>query len=144
MKGRARAEVSGGEELLRDLQRMGKRGAEIGIEVLEGKAKQIAARAKALVPVDDEDGGDLRDTIRTTKPQKTRAGRISVGIVAGGAQLARLASERGRKDPGAYAVVQHEDLTLRHNNGRAKFIEIPVLEVAPSIPEALRAAITRG
>jgi hypothetical protein len=141
---RTRTEVSGGEDLLRDLQRMGKRGAEIGIEVLEAKAKEIEARAKSIVPVDDVEGGDLRDSIRTTKPQKTRAGRISVAVVAGGPYLAKLASERGRKNPGAYGVIQHDDMTLNHDSGEAKFVEKPVLAITPTIPDALREAMDRG
>lgn len=139
------AEVSGGQELLDDLQRMGARGVTVGLDVLSKKADEIVSRAKTLVPVDDVEGGDLRDSIRKSKPNRTRAGRLSVGIVAGGTQLRRLASERGRKDPGAYGVIQHEDLTLQHpGGGQAKFVEQPYLEVVPSIPDALREAIDRG
>ena len=142
---RARVEVSGGEELLRELQRMGPRGALVAIQVLSEKTKEIVAIAKQLVPVEDVEGGDLRDSIRTSKPSKTKAGRISAGVVAGGAMLRRLASERGRKDPGAYGVVQHEDLTLRHpGGGQAKFLEQPWLEVSETVPDALREAIDLG
>lgn len=141
---KARIEASGSQDLLDSLRRMGPRGEAIGLAVLSAKAQQVAMRARTLVPVDDVDGGDLRDSIRVSKPNRTRAGRISAGIVAGGAPLARLASERGRKEPGAYAVVQHEDLTLQHNNGQAKFIEQPALEIAPTIPAAINEAIRRG
>jgi hypothetical protein len=65
--------------------------------------------------------------------------------VAGGTSLAKLASERNRKSPGAYAVVQHEDTMLHHpGGGQAKYIEGPMLEIAPSVPDALRAAMGRG
>lgn len=131
--------------MLEALQRMGPRGATVGLSVLTAKAVEVARRAKAIVPVDDVEGGDLRDSIRVSKPSKTKAGRLSVGVVAGGAPLARLASERKRKNPGAYAHVQHEDLTLRHpGGGQAKFIESPVLEVAPSVPHALYEEMDRG
>jgi hypothetical protein len=142
---KVRAEVSGGQALLDDLQRLGKRGAEIGVSVLGAKTAEIVKRAKPLVPVDDVEGGDLRDSVRASKPQRTNAGRISAGVVAGGSSLRRLASERGRKDPGAYGVIQHEDLTLQHpGGGQAKFLEQPFLEVAPSVPDALREAMDRG
>ncbi|MFG3037781.1 hypothetical protein ACGFYZ_12815 [Streptomyces sp. NPDC048330] len=44
-----------------------------------------------------------------------------------------------------YAVRQHEDMTLRHDNGRsAKFLERPLAEEAATINEIIAAAIRRA
>jgi hypothetical protein len=98
--------------------------------------------------VDDIDGGDLRDSIRATKARSTAAGRISAGIVAGGPSLERLVSEKGHREPGAYANIIHEDMTLRHpNGGQAKFIEQPALEQASKVPDRIEerlAAVSNG
>ena len=111
------ADVTGDREVIRELTALLKNGVEIGMQVLGEAAERIAAKARTLCPVDDYDGGDLLDTIRTTKPQRTAAGRISAGIVAGGESLKTLVSEQSHKDPGAYAVVVHEDMSMRHPNG---------------------------
>lgn len=137
---RVRVEVSGQDEILRDLERMGRQGADIGLRVLGETAKEIAAAGKQLAPVDPEDGGQLRDSIRTTKPTRTRAGRISAGVVAGGAPLKRVL---GKRKANVYAVVQHEDLTLKHHTGRAKFLEIPTNHIAPKVPDRLHAEMDR-
>lgn len=139
------ADVTGDREIIRDLLSLGKAGENIGKEVLGEVTQKIVRQAKALCPVDEIDGGQLRDSIRTTKPQKTAAGRISAGVVAGGISLERLASEKGHKEPGSYAVIVHEDLTLRHpGGGRAKFVEEPFLVEAPKVPDLLRARIDKA
>jgi hypothetical protein len=142
--GRARIEVSGAQELSDALHALGKRGIEIGKEVLDETTPIIATKAKALCPVDDIDGGELRDSIRTTKARSTAAGRISAGIVAGGAKVEQAASEKGHKEPGLYALVVHEDASLRHpNGGQYKFIEQPALEEAPNVPKRIESKLAR-
>jgi hypothetical protein len=139
------ADVTGDREIIRDMLALGKAGPELGKEVLDETAERIAAKARTVTPVDDIDGGDLRDSIRVTKARSTAAGRISAGIVAGGDPLSRLVSEKGHKQPGAYAIIVHEDMTMRHpNGGQAKFIEMPYLEEAPKVPDALKAKIDRA
>lgn len=140
---RFRAEVTGAEEVMRSLKRLGAAGDEVGKRVLGRKALEILAKARPNTPVDEVDGGDLRDSGRVTKPMKTAAGRISAGVVFGGAPLRRAASEHGKKLPGIYAVMQHEDLTLRHTTGKAKWLEEAGAAVAPSVPDALLAEIDR-
>lgn len=137
---RLAVEVSGDEEMLSDLERMGQKGVEIGLRVLEEGTKEILTKSRPLVPVDDEDGGDLRDSGRVTKPTRTSAGRLSAGVVYGGDPLKRTL---GKRKANVYAVVQHEDLTLRHTTGGAKFLERPGNDVAPKIPERLQEAIDR-
>jgi len=139
MAGRVVADVTGDRELIRELLALGAAGVEMGKEVLGDATQRIVKAAQPITPVDDIDGGQLRDSIRATKPQKTAAGRISAGVVAGGAPLSRLVSEKGHKEPGAYAAIVHEDTTMRHpNGGRAKFIEEPWLVEAVKVPDALR------
>jgi hypothetical protein len=133
-----RVEVSGMQEILDELQGMGEAGVRVGLQVLGDAAKEIAAKARPLVPVDDVDGGQLRDSVRTSKPNRTKAGRISAGVVAGGAPLRKV---MGRRKANIYAVVQHEDLTLRHRTGGAKFLERPGNDVAPKIPDRLVAGM---
>lgn len=133
-----RVEVSGQQEILDDLQRMGEAGVRIGLKVLGDAAKEIVPKAQAITPVDDVDGGQLRDSIRVTKPNRTKAGRISAGVVAGGAPLKKVME--GRK-ANYYAVKQHEDLTLRHRTGGPKFLERAGNDVSPKIPGRLQAAM---
>ena len=139
------ADVTGDREIIRDMLSLGKDGIEFGKQVLDEAVERIAAKAKPITPVDDIDGGDLRDSIRVTKALATAAGRISAGVVAGGAPLERLVSEKGHKEPGSYALIIHEDMTLRHpNGGQAKFIEMPYLEEAPKVPDALTTRLDRA
>ena len=134
--------MTGDKDVMRELMALGAAGEETAKAVLGAAAGRIAARAKLLCPVDEIDGGQLRDSIRATKPTRTKAGRISAGVVAGGPKLARLVSEKGHKEPGSYAAIVHEEMTLRHpGGGQAKFIEQPWLEEAPKIPDAMRAAL---
>lgn len=138
------ADVTGDKELIHDLRHLGDAGVEACKEVLADATARIAARAKTICPVDDYDGGDLRDSIRTTKPQHTTAQRVSAAVIAGGEPLAKLASEKSHREPGSYAVVVHEDMTMRHpNGGQAKFIEQPYLEEAPKVPDALKEKLDR-
>lgn len=115
--------IEGQEQAIASIKRLGPQGDEAGKRAFGRVCAKVVPQAKAIAPVEDEDGGALRDSIRQTKPTKTRAGRISAGVVAGGAPLRRLASERGRALPGSYGSIQHEDLTLKHSSGEPKFLE---------------------
>lgn len=140
---RFRAEVTGADEVLRSIRRLGAAGVEVGKRVLGRKTLEILSKARPNTPVDEVDGGDLRDSGRVTKPVKTAAGRISAGVVFGGAPLRRAASEKGKKLPGIYAVMQHEDLTLRHASGEAKWLEKAGNAVAPTVPDEMLAELDR-
>lgn len=138
---RVRIEVSGEQEILDRLQRLGQSGIDIGLRVLGEGAKEILAASQPLVPVDPEDGGDLKASGRTTKPTRTRAGRISAGVVYGGAPLRKTL---GRRKANVYAVVQHEDTTLKHTTGQAKFLEIPANKIAPKMPDRLQSEMDKA
>lgn len=138
---RVRIEVSGTQEILDRIQRLGQSGVDIGLKVLGDGAKEILAASRPLVPVDDEDGGQLRDSGRVAKPTRTRAGRISAAVVYGGAPLRKVL---GKRKANVYAVIQHEDLTLKHTTGQAKFLEKPANAIAPKIPDRLQAAMDQA
>lgn len=137
---RIKVVVTGAEEVRASLRRVGKAGQEAAKKVLGDYAKKILAKAKPLTPVDPEDGGQLRDSGRTTKPTVTRAGNVSAGIVFGGAPLKRV---MGKRRLNVYAIVQHEDLTLKHTTGQAKFLEQPFFQIAPEVPNAVLAELDR-
>lgn len=135
---RVAVKIEGQDEILRSLKGLGPAGDQAMMRASARVQARVVPHAKALAPVEDEDGGALRDSIRPTKPTKTRAGRVSAGVVAGGAPLRRLASERGRALPGSYGSIQHEDLTLKHKTGQAKFLEIPFFAEVQRLPDELQ------
>lgn len=133
---RVRLDVAGGISLGEEMARFGAAVPRAAKKVLTEKAAEIVSRARPLAPVDDVDGGQLRDSIRATRPTQTKDGSVVIAVVAGGAPLQNLPSESGKPLPGLYAVVQHET-----HPSKSKFLEAPTFQTAPSIPEAYRAAI---
>lgn len=137
---RVRVDVSGADDVIAQLKGMGPKGIDVAKRVLGNVTARIVPRAKAITPVEPEDGGDLRDSVRATKPTRTRTGLVSAGVVAGGAPL-RRSLEREGHTMNVYAVVQHEDLTLQHTVGQAKFIERPFMAEIPKVPGELLAGL---
>lgn len=129
--------IENAEEVERSIRELGDRGVAAAKRVLKEKTEGIAARARPLTPVDKVDGGQLRASVRATRPTMTRGGVISAGVMAGGPPLARLPEEAGKAFPGLYAIVVHEDMTLKHSDGQAKFLELPFFHEAPTVPGAL-------
>lgn len=115
---------------------LGRGGSEAAKRVLLRKADKIVAMAEPLTPVDPEDGGELRASVRRTRGTIRRDGTVIVTVLAGGAALK---ADNGK--PSIYPVIQHEDLTLHHTTGGPKFIERPVYQVAPEIPDELHAEL---
>lgn len=135
--------MSGLAEVLETMARLGKAGRNEGKAVLKAKCEKILARARPLTPVGPEaGGGSLRDSGRVTRPAVTAAGRVSCGVLFGGAPL--LAALRaGHHHLNVYPVVQHENLTLRHTVGGPKFLEKPAFAVAPEVPDAMLEALEK-
>lgn len=129
---RVRLDVTGDREMVRDLLRLGPAGEKVGKRVLKDVSEKVAKLAQADAPVDEVDGGQLQATVRATRPTKTSGGILSAGVLAGGPPL------RSERRGFIYAVIQHEDVTLKHTRGRAKFVEIHVYAVAPTIPDLVR------
>jgi hypothetical protein len=83
---------------------------------LETEATECKRRCPVLT-------GNLRSTIHVEGPER-EGNHLSISIVAGG--------------PAApYAVAVHEDLEAFHPNGEAKFIEGPLRESGPYLPERI-------
>ena len=94
--------------------------------VMRAVAESRLTEMKQRTPVKD---GALRSSLHVTGPRPTAAGQ-EVGWAAGG--------------PSApYAAVQHEDTTLRHTTGQAKFIESVVFEESRAMVSEIAAAIRK-
>jgi hypothetical protein len=135
---RVRVEVTGSDEVRRSLARLGKAGQEAARKVLGAEVQAMLPEIRRDTPVDPEDGGQLRDSVRATKPTITRTGRVSAGVVAGGAPLRKYL---GTRKANVYAVVQHEDMTAKHTTGGPKFVERTFMRRAPRIPAKLMDAL---
>lgn len=137
---RVKVDVVGGEQVLASMRRMGQAGTLVAKQVFADELPQWIPEMKANTPVEPEDGGQLRDSIRTSRPTVTKAGRVSAGIVAGGAPLKRVL---GARKANVYAVIQHEDESLKHSVGGSKFVEKTFFRRAPGIPDKLMAGLDR-
>jgi len=132
-----RVTIEGHDEMLAEIERLGQVGLVAARDAMTAKAQEIKAKAIPLVPDDPESPGLLKDTLRvyaprtaSLKPGKT----IFAGVVAGGKKLEQ---RLGKRKANVSAIVQHEDLTLKHKHGQAKYLERPGNQVAPSIPDAI-------
>jgi hypothetical protein len=134
--------MSGHSTFKKALEDIGPKANAAAERIADQKADRIVERAKRLCPDDPETGGtDLRESIRRSK-LANKGGKVSVLLQAGGEMLASLPSERGKKSPGAYAIVVHEDMTMRHpHGGQAKFLEQPYLEEQDSAASELAKAV---
>jgi hypothetical protein len=133
---KVRVDVAGDRDVTDSLRRLGAAGPVVAKRVLARFTERVVPQARAICPVDQppDVGGEMRDSIRATRPTLTGAGRVSAGVVAGAT---------GRSNPDSYVEQQHEDLTLQHTVGQGKFVEIPFLREAPKVPEELLAEIDK-
>lgn len=133
--------IEGHDEMLAEIGRLGQVGLVAARDAMTAKAQQIKAKAQPLIPDDPESPGLLKDTIRVYAPRTAnlKPGRtIYCGVVVGGSRLQRV---KGKRDYIAWPIIQHEDLTLKHTHGQAKFLERPGNDIAPSIPAAIMAKL---
>lgn len=120
-------DLSGDKEFLRKLKSLGDRATTIVSAALFQEAEAIMTESKQQCPVDT---GVLRSTGHVTPPEVS-GGRVVVTLGYGG--------------PAApYAIVQHERLDFVHKVGRAKFLEIPMLEAVNGMEARLGAMIRKG
>jgi len=131
------------DDVLRELQQLEVVGKKAAKEAVNRVTAKMVRAAKPLTPDDPGTQGALRDSVRqvrTTVSSKT--GKVTGGIVAGGKELER---RLGKRTYNAWALVQHEDATLRHpNGGQAKFLEQPFLEMVGQVPHLLVEALDRA
>lgn len=109
-------ELTGLDKLTRALKAAGDEAPEALAAAMHDEMEEIVEDAKRRAPVDT---GTLRASGVVLRPDRS-SGQIVVEGGFGGA-----ASD--------YAVVQHEDTTLSHTVGEAKFLEKPMLERAPKL-----------
>ena len=67
---------------------------------------------------------------------------IDIFTTAGGGPIDKVNPATGQK-ASEYAVSVHEDLSARHANGKAKFLEDPTIDMATKYSENLAYAIKR-
>lgn len=122
--------VSGTEELVRELARFGEQAREMARVALGEVAEtDVLTPSRELCPVDM---GDLRGSAymegaggRDARGRsRSRTGDIVVTVGYGG-------------EAAPYARVQHERLDYNHTVGQAKYLEQPLTQMAPSMPDAI-------
>lgn len=138
-----RVEIEGFGEMLSRLGSMGFIARLAARDALRDKADEIKAKTVPLIPDDPESrGGHLYKAVRIYVPRtaslRDEKKPIYAGVVVGGK---RLEKRIGKRSSIAWPIIQHEDLTLKHTKGQAKFLEIPGRAVAATIPEAISAKL---
>lgn len=113
-------EGSGYGPVIAHLRRMGVAGTRILKERFAQIPGKVVPLARAGAPVDDVDGGQLRDSIGGKV--SVRGGRVSASVHAGGPSLVPFL---GHRRANVYAIVQETDHTLKHNDGHAGFLGQP-------------------
>lgn len=139
---RIEVDVPSLQSVLGSMLKMGKEGKEQIRVVLKEVTGKMVPEAKALTPDDPETAGLLRDSVRILTPQISRTtGKISAGIIVGGKALeARLKGHAYS----AWAITQHEDLTLKHpHGGEPKFLEKPFYRHIDEVPDAILEALDK-
>lgn len=125
-----RVEMSGAPTMRRLLRQLSDPAvmAKVAGEALHRAGEAIIAEAKRRVPVDT---GVLRDSGYVLQPQMTPDG-VVVEIGFGG--------------PGAeYAIIVHEDLTMRHpSGGQAKYLESAIRDRASQTGRILADGVRRA
>ena len=116
------ATVRGFPETLAAIRRLGERGPAAGLAALYREGERIVTEAKKRTPVAT---GALRASGQTVIDGPSR-----VVLAFGGAAV-------------IYAVFVHENLSARHPNGEAKFLERPLLEAAKGMDARLAADVRR-
>ncbi len=142
---RVRMKVDGEKELLKYLARLGPDAAVVGKDVLGKVVADLLPRIKALTPVQPQDGGQLRQSVRKSVRVNKRTGRVAASVIAGG----RLTAEPGKAN--VYAGVQEKGearihgklVRFTHSVGQSPFMEQEVFRAATKVPGKLRAAIDR-
>jgi hypothetical protein len=129
-------QVVGAEDVVRSLRAMGRAGRKVTKRVFGEVASETVTAAGPLTPVEPEDGGYLRKSLRKSGPTETKTAGVFVAVVAGGAPLEAHLRATGHKK-NVYAVVQHEDSTLRHKTGQAKFLATPFFRKVAEVPDRL-------
>ena len=135
---RIRVDVTGDREVQQELERAGEAGRVASVRVLGRAMQRVVPLARALAPVDPSEPGELRATIRISKPMvNRRTGRVSAGIVAGSRALGdprALVQEIGEARIGRAKA----RIRLRHRRGgQARYLFVPFSKEAERVPVEL-------
>lgn len=138
--GKGKITLRGFNELYRALNVVDENAQEAGREVLNAAVERVFQKSQALVPVAPEDGGQLKASARKSKARiSRRSGSVTASVQYGGSRLLKIAPN----DNPIYAIVQHEDLTLKHSRGEAKYLEKPALAERERVERELADRIMR-
>lgn len=124
-------EFRGFEQMFKDLAKLVPNALEIATDVLNDAASDVYQESQTLVPVET---GNLKASgeIMSARPLESGYGEITAKVMYGGDALAALTSA----DP-EYAVTVHEDLSMPHDDGQAKYLETPFLRVQEEVKATL-------
>lgn len=123
-KGNAKLKLVGFGDMYKKLKDISPEASEAGVRVINKALDFTYTKSQALVPVDVEDGGQLKASGKKSKARVSkRSGNVTGSVQYGGPKLAKLAP----KDSPLYAIVQHENTKIKHDIGEAKFLEKPAL-----------------
>ena len=143
-KGKASISLTGLGDLYRALRKVSHRAQEEGIKILNSAGGRVFSQSQEQVPVGpaaDKNRGALKRSGRLYRARVSkRSGRVYATITYGGSRLTQLA-------PGEnpiYAIVQHEDMGLKHTQGSAKFLERPFLQAKAGVMAGLEGAIRKA
>lgn len=106
--------------------------------------KAVLARMKADAPDDPETGGSrLERAMRTGLMISRGRQRMILSFILDSAKLGQSAGGRNTSERRglAWALSQHEDLTLKHKRGGAKFMERPFKQAAGRVPDLVGEAL---
>lgn len=129
--GHWRVEISGMDELMRGFARLPVAHKKRVKDRFTKTAEKAVAIARPLTPT-EPDGGFLRDSLRAGRTIEQRDGTISSSLIAGGDVLKGSPALEGRK-ANVYATVQHDDTTLKHDDGGPKFAEKGAIQAAEDL-----------
>ena len=126
--------ITGLKEVVAELEKLGVDVRKAVAGALNDAGLSILSQARQLVPFDQ---GILRGSGSIAKPKLTATSKTtSVGVRFGGPSGVKNAE--GETVSVNYAIIQHEDLTLKHpGGGEAKYLEKPFLAEIGSYPAGL-------
>lgn len=115
------------QDLIRLLDRLTDAATPALASSLYEEGEEIMTKAKDRTPVDE---GTLRASGWVEKPKISGDKEVTVMLAFGG-------------EAEAYALIQHEDLSLHHDVGEAKFLEKSVDEARSGMQGRLAASMRR-
>lgn len=136
-RGKASIKVTGLDPLILNILKLSPAVQKVAAGKMNKVLDTLFSKSQAMVPVDPEDGGQLKSSGRKNKARINKRGSVTGSVQYGGARLKRLAPD----DNPLYAIAMHEDTGVRHITGSAKYLEKPTLLVKQSFMADMGRAI---